>query len=514
MRFRPNSFYRRDTTRIRPRTSIHAMNSGPSTGTSTFWIKGTGKTRDTPGPSVSRVQHPLVMPYPIASRSGSWLEFGFCVLGVVGVLASILPGFHPREWQASGSDLKTLYASTACFRTHIDAYSFTNIAAVFNANRVVPPESWYAHAPVYPPFTLAAIAPLTFLPMVGAVYVWLIVASLAWAFATYSLVRAAEASFHISLPWRTLLIAFAAASPLASFSLEMGNVSAVVAALCIAAVAMPRQRWSSLNLRALALCLGLLLKPHLAIWFVVALLISQARKDRAIGARALGFFVLACLAVVSWMGAHHILFAQVESYRAMVAAETHGGSMAASNDEFIAVAAQITSLASLLGYWIHSKALAVLAAAGLAVCAALLVAATWPRADDDDSSRLLRFAAWSAFGLIATYHRAHDGIVLLVLLPYVVARLRTSWHDWFAWSYLLLSLAAGLGPPLQTINWLASTPGIGGAARFLAYRQSSLAFLLLLLLVVAQAYRRQTHATQIVSDRDEEMYEEQWRAAS
>ena len=298
MRFCANSFYRRDTTRIRHHTSILAMNLGPGTGTSIYWTKGRGKTPDTPRPQVSRGQKPLVMPSTIASRRRSWLEFGFCMLAIAGVLASILPGLHPREWQASGSDLKTLYASAACFRTHIDAYSFTNIAAVFSANRVVPPESWYAHAPVYPPFTLAAIAPLTFLPMVGAVYVWLIVASLASALATSCLVRAAELSFQMSLPWRALLIAFAAASPLASFSLEMGNVSAVVAAFCIAAVAMPMGRSSSLNLRALALCLGLLLKPHLAIWFVVALLVSQVRKDRAVAARALGFFALACLAVV------------------------------------------------------------------------------------------------------------------------------------------------------------------------------------------------------------------------
>ncbi len=55
--------------------------------------------------------------------------------------------------QDAGSDFKTLYASTWCYSHHLDGYQFPNLAAVFRANKVVEPQSWYGHAPVYPPFT-------------------------------------------------------------------------------------------------------------------------------------------------------------------------------------------------------------------------------------------------------------------------------------------------------------------------------------------------------------------------
>ena len=78
---------------------------------------------------------------------------------------------HTR--QNAASDFKTLYASAWCFVRGIDAYSFPNLGKVFEANGIVVPQSWYAHAPVYPPVTLALLAPLTLLPMDVAVYFWL-----------------------------------------------------------------------------------------------------------------------------------------------------------------------------------------------------------------------------------------------------------------------------------------------------------------------------------------------------
>ena len=204
MRFRANSFYQADTTLFQLQTSIGTMNSGRRTGPSPYWTRRTEEeaTGDShladryreegADSSNSMGRKAVVLPFKTLSARMGLLELALCILAMTGVFISILPGFHPREWQASGSDLKTLYASAACFRQHIDAYSFQNIAAVFRVNNVVPPENWYAHAPVYPPFTLATLAPLTFIPMVDSVYLWLIMGTLALACATFSLVRAAD----------------------------------------------------------------------------------------------------------------------------------------------------------------------------------------------------------------------------------------------------------------------------------------------------------------------------------
>jgi len=428
----------------------------------------------------------------MASTRVGWPEWLACIVAIAGVLASILSGFHPREWQASGSDLKTLYASAACFRQHLDPYSFTNLAAVFRSNNVVPPTSWYAHAPVYPPLTLAVIAPLTYIPMVPAVYVWMALSAVSLVFAAFTLAKVSGETFGLSRPWRLLLIALFAASPLMSFGLEMCNVSPVVAALCIVAVAEPARPGEVSFLKAAALCVGLILKPHLAVWVIIPLLLSRARPNRALAIRAISFCAASVLAVAIWMAVHHQLHAQVASYRAIVGSELGAGSMGSSNHELIAVAAQITSLASLLGYWLQGEALHILTNVLLVLIAACLIVASRLRSAETESTRLLRIGAWSMFGLVATYHRAHDGTVLLLLLPVVVARLRRRLRDPFAWSYIILSLAAGLGPTPETFARLASLPGLSAVAHFLLYRQAALASVLLLTTLIVATIRSKT----------------------
>jgi hypothetical protein len=420
---------------------------------------------------------------------GWWLELVASFLAVAGVLAGVLTGFHPREWQASGSDLKTLYAAAQCFRQHLDPYSFATIAKVFHQNAVVLPTSWYAHAPVYPPFTLAAIAPLTAVPMVQAVYLWIAICGVLLALAAFTLTRAASEMFLLGRTWRFALIALFAASPLLSFGLEMCNVSPVVAALCIIAVARRDRGAGFLTLNAAALCLGLLLKPHLAIWVVAALLLSRIRADRSLALRGLALFAGAMLATAGWLAIHHQLLPEIASYRNMVGLEMSGGSMGATNYELIAVAAQITWVASLLGYWLRGSQLHVASMLTLLLLGGAMLAASWQDAGNRGSTRLLRIASWSALGLVFTYHRAHDGAFLLVLLPYVIARLCNRWRDPFAWAFLALYAAMGLGPRWETMWWLATRPGFIHLAPFLLYRQSAFAAVLLVALLIAETMR-------------------------
>ena len=416
-------------------------------------------------------------------RPAGWIELIAACLAIAGVLASVLSGYHARAWQASASDFKTLYAASDCFRRHIDPFNFINIAAVFQSNQVVPPTSWYAHSPVYPPFTLAAIAPLTLFPMVQAIYVWMAISSIALAVAAFLLTRAAD---HLSLPWRLALIALFAASPSLSFSLEMGNVSAIVAALSICAVVLNETRPHLRSLAILALVVALLLKPHLALWVVVALFFRP--EGRKLGLASLGLFAAVAMCIGLWMAVHHQLGPELASYRRMVQTELAGGSMAPTNRELIGVAAQITSLASLLGYWFAAPALTILnVALLLAFLGAIVYGSLYAK---QTGGSLLLVSAWCAFGLVATYHRAHDGIVLLVLLPWLLARLRISWKDPLALLLIGLSFALGIGPSWETYGWLATKPGLAHLATFLLFRQSALVASLLVLLLTAATFRQ------------------------
>ncbi len=414
-------------------------------------------------------------------HSAGWLELLASFLAIAGVIGSVLSGYHVRAWQASASDFKTLYASALCFRHHIDPYDIRNIAAVFKANRVVAPTNWYAHAPVYPPFTLAILTPLTALPMVPAVYLWMALNGVALALAIFLLASAAGDLFLLALPWRLALIALFASSPSLSFSLEMGNVSAIVAALSICAVVLSATRPRFRTLAIAALVVALLLKPHLALWVVVALLFRP--EGRKLGIASLGLFTTVVLCLGLWMAAHHQLGPELASYRAIVQTEIAGGSMAPTNRELIGVAAQITAVASLIGYWLTGLPLTVVNAAFLlALLGAVLYGSLRAR---DTVSSLLLVSTWCAFGLVATYHRAHDGIVLLLLLPWLLARLRKSWKDPVAILLIALSFALGIGPSWETYGQLATRHGLAHIATFLLFRQSAVVATLLVLLLTA-----------------------------
>ncbi len=400
---------------------------------------------------------------------------------MTGVLASVLAGYHARAWEASASDFKTLYAAADCFRRHADPFNFPNIAAVFQTNQVVPPVSWYGHAPVYPPFTLAVIAPLTLIPMVQAIYVWMAISALAFVVAVFLLTCAASQLFQLSVAWRLALIALFAASPLLSFSLEMGNVSAVVAALSIAAVVFKQIRPRLLFVPPVALAVALLLKPHLALWVVAALFISRDARSRRLALASVGVFLAALLAIALWMAVHHQLDPEIASYRAMVHQEAAGGSMDPTKHEAVAVPAQITSLASLLGYWLSGASLMIATAALLLLGLATL---TYASLTQETGNIFVQVGAWSAFGLLATYHRAHDGVVLLLLLPWILFRLRRSWKDPVGLLLLSFSFLIGLGPSWDAYTKLAAWRGMTRIAHFLLFRQSAFVTALLLLLLL------------------------------
>jgi hypothetical protein len=97
-------------------------------------------------------------------RRACWRQnalFGLLIsLGVVGgMTASVLIALHVRTDAFAGSDMKTLFASVWCLSRSQNAYSIANVQSVFAANQVIFPGSWFSHAPVYPPTTLAFLYP-------------------------------------------------------------------------------------------------------------------------------------------------------------------------------------------------------------------------------------------------------------------------------------------------------------------------------------------------------------------
>ncbi len=452
-------------------------------------------------PSVaSPAPRPLSIPVPAtllrrhAFWSGYWPERLGSLIAVGGVLLSILLNFPVGTWQGSGSDFKTMYASASLLARGIDGYSFQNIAQTFTQQHVVQPASWYGHAPVYPPFTLALIAPLTALPMVAAVWTWVILSGFVIACAIASLARLAGQEFSLSRPWRLAVIALAAAWPLLSFGLEMGNVSVIVSALSILAVTAPENVGTnspSLWLRSLGLATALLLKPHLAFWVLLALLLMRHRPARLLAVRAIALAVAGVAATSAWIATQHDLTLQIHSYRAMLHSELAAGSMGSQTRNLEAVAAQITSLESLLGFWsghLHAVGLVLLLAGFAALVAvSLRLSAAAPEA------RLGLVSAWCAFGLIATYHRAHDCVVLILMLPWLLARvhasMRSSRLDRLAFPALALALILSIAPRWETSQWLATMPIIGPAANLQLYRQAPVAAAILACLLIAHVLR-------------------------
>lgn len=169
--------------------------------------------------------------------------------------------------------------------------------------------------------------------MVFALNAWIILSAACMGLATAALLHAATRYYSLNLPLKLVLVGLAAASPLAEIGMELGNVSVVASALCVLSVASP----DNLNLwiRAAAVVVALLLKPHIALWIVIACLFTFTIRERALvwrlGVLITGFSVL----FTAWGIVHHSLWTQFSGYRAIVLSELSSGSMSPGNCDVI-----------------------------------------------------------------------------------------------------------------------------------------------------------------------------------
>ena len=395
--------------------------------------------------------------------------------------ASVLIDLNVRTDALAVSDMKTLFASVWCFSHGQNAYSVANVQSVFAANRVIFPGSWFSHAPVYPPTTLAFLLPLTVLGMVPAMYVVIGLSSVLFALALAVLMRQA-AQGASPLVGQIAIAICCGCCPLFSFALSMANVSIAASALCI--IAFLRRRDGSSWLYGALLASAVLLKPHLAIWMLTGLFLMPEQSARKVGVRAAilsgGFAALTAIALLRAGN----LGVQLRGFSAILRSETaSGSSMNPGNHEIIPIVAQITSLHSLAGFWFDGSwiqsllILAVLVALGVFIARLL-------RNAHIESEFVPALGAWIAFGLLATYHRAHDALVLLMLVPWLVDALRRRARRWYPWAIILLYAALNVSVSFDLVRLRIADGEYNPLIRFLLLRQAALADLALVLVLL------------------------------
>jgi len=157
--------------------------------------------------------------------------------------------------------------------------------------------------------------------------------------------------------------------------------------------------------------------------------------------------------------------------------------MSASSREALPVVSQVVSLQSILGFWIGSPV-----ARDVLTCVLLLVTglfmARWTRLVDSQRGALLAVGAWCSLGMLATYHRAHDASLLILLLPWIVARIRRTPLAWQAWAAVALYGAMSISADFPTVmRWLSALPA-DSVLSFVLLRQAGLAELLLLVILL------------------------------
>jgi hypothetical protein len=103
---------------------------------------------------------------------------------------------------------------------------------------------------------------------------------------------------------------------------------------------------------------------------------------------------------------------------------------------------------------------------------------------DSERAALLAVGTWCALGLLATYHRAADAMLLLLLLPWALDRVRRTPWAWHAWAAAALYTAISASADFPVVkHWVESLPAYSPLA-FLLLRQAGLADCLLVVVLL------------------------------
>jgi hypothetical protein len=221
------------------------------------------------------------------------------------------------------------------------------------------------------------------------------------------------------------------------------------------------------------------------------MLLLPERAARAVAVRAVGLVAGFALLSTAAMAAMGTLALETHSCLAMLSTETSAGSsMNVSSREALPVVAQITSLGSIVGFWVTNPAIRV-TLTGIALLALGFLAVRQTRRVDTERGALLAVGMWCTLGMLATYHRAHDAVLLIAVVPWVVDRIRRAPLAWHAWAAATLYCAMSVSVDFPVVARWVSTASRYSLEAFVLLRQVGLADLLLLVvLLLAMVHER------------------------
>jgi hypothetical protein len=221
----------------------------------------------------------------------AWLLFGFW--GTHNVVLA-------HQWDMASSprrDFVQIFAGARCFIHHRDPYNTALLEQQYisagGLQQNLPPWKW--ELPLYPPTALLFGVPFAGLSFNVAAEIWFWIGALAFV--------ASLAAVPFLVPprrraWAVLLASMSAALPSTVLVMGMGQPAALaLAALLVAVVLMLRNAPRAFIITALAV--ALLLKPQLAMGFVIYFLISARYRRTALC--TLGVYSVLLAASVIWL---------------------------------------------------------------------------------------------------------------------------------------------------------------------------------------------------------------------
>ncbi len=409
-------------------------------------------------------------------------------LVLAGVLLFVLRGYHDEREALHFRDFKQPYASARCLLTGCDPYSEADTRAAYLAAGGVDDDKvvFDPYSALYPPFSLAVLAPVAALRYPAAHALW--EALMAASFSLAALLTAQLClDAGAALAPAALLALFTASS---TILLMLGQVSGVVIALvAVAFFSILRGRF--LPLAGACFFVALMLKPHDAGLPFLYLLFAGPRGRRV-------FFAIAALGLV-FAGGSVLWFAHAPGtthWLPELRANLHGNAAPGSVNSPASGHTQAVNLTDLQALFaaLSDRASFYNGAAllvSLGLFAAWAVAAA--RLPDTLPKHLLAIAAISCLMPLPIYHRQYDTRILLLAFPAVAYLLAAGGRRAWGLLGLLLMTMATLVTAHPFLNRLIRAPGpvehAGPFRTLLLYRPMPEILLLLFLFLTVSLWR-------------------------
>ena len=345
-------------------------------------------------------------------------------LVVLSILVFAARGIHDEREVLKFRDFKQPYASARCLLKGCNPYSERDTAAAFTQADGVDDDDkvFQPYSALYPPFSLAMLAPVAALPYPVAEKVWLVATSLLFGIAVLLIAE-------LCVPYGSLAVAVVLAMLTVSSTilLMLGQVSGPVIALIVIGLwCLLRQRF--LWLAPICLTLAFVLKPHDAALLILYLPFAGPIWRRAFW-QTTAATALIVVAGTLWCAHQPASAHWLQDLEANLKGNSTAGNVndpGTGNYE----AVNMANLQALLAPLLPAQKTYTVAAAAVS----LLILAAWAwlalRTPQSLPKHLLAIASMSCILLLPVYHRQYDTRILLLLLPataWLLLYRRRSW---------------------------------------------------------------------------------------